>query len=249
MQNNVQKAQHVQNILISAATNDPYSFEDGDYEKCRKFFIEGFGIEKLPEVLGKNRDLKQFWQFIKNKFKHYSERREYIYEQFSPFLDYLEAGAPKSADDSISIALKDFDEEGIHTIWQKALKRRDEDPEGAITLARTLLESVCKHILDHSNVEYDESRIELPELYKLTSAQLNLSPHQHTEGIFRQILGGCSGIVGGLGQLRNKLSDAHGKGKKHYRPVSRHAQLAVNLSGSVALFLIETFNHSNKRGI
>lgn len=34
--------------------------------------------------------------------------------------------------------------------------------------------------------------------------------------------------------------DAHGAGRKRYRPAERHAALAVNLAGSMALFLIET---------
>ena len=82
-------------------------------------------------------------------------------------------------------------------------------------------------------------KIELPDLYRKISTELNLSPDQHTEGIFKQILGGCSGIVNGLGGLRNKLGDAHGKGSKSVRPLSRHAQLAVNVAGSMALLLIQ----------
>ena len=71
---------------------------------------------------------------------------------------------------------------------------------------------------------------------------MNLSPDQHTEQVFKQILGGCSSIVNGLGSLRNSLGDAHGKGIGHVRPSSRHARLAVNLSGSMALFLAETYS-------
>jgi hypothetical protein len=63
---NSEKAQHLQNILISTGTNDEYLFEEGDYEKYRQFFIDNFDNQKLPEVLRKNRDLKQYWQFIKN---------------------------------------------------------------------------------------------------------------------------------------------------------------------------------------
>jgi hypothetical protein len=81
----------------------------------------------------------------------------------------------------------------------------------------------------------------LSELYKKTSQELNLSPSQHTEEIFKQILGGCSGIINGLGSLRNKLGDAHGKGRINIKPAPRHAELAVNLSGTMALFLLETF--------
>jgi predicted transcriptional regulator len=132
-----------------------------------------------------------------------------------------------------------FDKESIHKVWQGALERRITDPEGAITLSRTLLESVCKHILDDLNISYDDG-MELPKLYRLLATALNLAPAQHTEQIFKQILTGCVSIVEGLGALRNKVSDAHGRGRKNVRPAARHAELAVNLAGSLATFLVVT---------
>jgi hypothetical protein len=95
--------------------------------------------------------------------------------------------------------------------------------------------------LDVRGIVYDSEKIELTALYKLVSNELNLSPSQHTQEVFKQILGGCSGVVNGLGTLRNRLGDAHGQGKQSVRPAPRHAELAVNLSGSVALFLVATF--------
>jgi hypothetical protein len=60
------------------------------------------------------------------------------------------------------------------------------------------------------------------------------------EEVFKRILGGATNVVENLGSLRNKIGDAHGKG----RPVAvlpRHAQLAVNLAGTIATFLVETW--------
>lgn len=107
-------------------------------------------------------------------------------------------------------------------------------------MARTLLESVCKHILDELDITYNEG-MDLPPLYKATSTALKLAPSQHTEEVFKQILGGCTAIVGGLGALRNRLSDAHGKGKVGIRPAPRHAELAVNLAGTMATYLVATW--------
>ncbi len=149
---------------------------------------------------------------------------------------------------SISETLECFAESSVNAAWQKALRRKQNDPEGAITLARSLLESVCKSILDRQNIEYDPDKMKLAELYKKTADALNLSPSQHTEKVFKQILGSCAGVVGGLGEIRNKLGDAHGKGKLSVKPQERHAELAVNLSGSVALYLIKTYfeTHSHE---
>jgi len=137
-----------------------------------------------------------------------------------------------------------FDEVHIHTQWQKAIDRKLSDPEGAITIARTLIESVLKHILDEKNIKYND-KFELSELYKEVAKSLNLAPEQHQEQIFKQILGGANGIISGLGSLRNKLGDAHGKSKANIKPKERHSELAVNLAGSMALFLYKTLKEEN----
>ena len=184
------------------------------------------------------RDLGQFWQFIKYRFAHYAERREFIWAEFGPLMGFLEKGeAPAAA--AINAELMDFSEGGVHDTWRKALERMTSDPEGAITLARSLLESVLKHILDARKVAYND-KADLPELYRLVAKELNLAPDQHTEDNFKRILGGITSVVNELGSLRNRLGDAHGKGKGGVRPAPRHAELAVNLAGSIALFLVET---------
>lgn len=106
-------------------------------------------------------------------------------------------------------------------------------------------EAVCKHILETSGTHYDD-KDDLPKLYKQTAEQLNVAPSQHTEQVFKQILGGCTAVVEGLGSLRNRLSDAHGKGKAGAKPAARHAELAVNLSGALAIFLLATWEASQK---
>lgn len=112
-------------------------------------------------------------------------------------------------------------------------------------MARTLLESVCKHILDEMKVAYEDNA-DLPTLYRHTAHALNLAPSQHTEQVFKQILGGCTAVVEGLGSLRNRLSDSHGKGKGGAKPAPRHAELAVNLAGAVATFLLATWKARNE---
>ena len=151
------------------------------------------------------------------------------------------AGSGSSpADEMISERLSSFDEGAIHDAWQKALVRRATDPEGAITAAKTLLETVCKHILDAMDRPYGDND-DLPRLYNAAADCLNLSPSQHSELVFKSILGNCQSVVGHLAGIRNKLGDSHGQGKRHVKPSARHAELAVNLAGSVALFLVSTW--------
>jgi hypothetical protein len=133
-----------------------------------------------------------------------------------------------------------FNPGDIHQRWQEALSRRLSDPRAAITSARTLLEDTCKWILDEAGVEFKDED-DLPILYRHLAKLLKLAPDGHTEQIFKQILGSCQSIVESLGAIRNKLSDAHSQGPKRAKPHPRHAELAVNLAGTMATFLIATW--------
>lgn len=241
-----EQAESLQNLLVSHATG---GYEDnGEYLRLRQVLLSAPRIEKsLPQYVRTCRNLHQFWEFIKHKFGTYAERRNFIWDDFRPLLEILErdGGAPSEA--SISSLLEQFDASHVQAVWSKALDRKKVDPEGAITMARTLLESVCKHVLDDLNQAYKDGD-DLPNLYKKASKSLNLAPSQHTEPVFKQILGGCTAIVEGLGSMRNQLGDAHGKGMYvNVIPAPRHAELAVNLSGAMAIFLIETLQKA-KRG-
>lgn len=65
------------------------------------------------------------------------------YQIFKVELDRLSA----PSDQAIGDVLQKLDEQMIHARWKAAIERRASDPEGAITLARTLLEDVCKWVL------------------------------------------------------------------------------------------------------
>ena len=233
--------ERLQNLLIAHATGG--QADDGEYRKLRQEVIENTRVrDVVPSFLRTCRTLAEFWQFIKSKHQHYAERRSFIWDSFRLIFERIESDKETPADKAVSEAMHKFSADSVHRLWTKAMDRREADPEGAITLARTLLEAVCKHILDERSVIYD-SDSDLPALYKAVAKTLNLAPSQHAETIFKQILGGCTAIVEGLGALRNRLSDAHGQGKKPVKPAPRHAELAVNLSGAVAMFLVAT--HEN----
>jgi hypothetical protein len=73
------------------------------------------------------------------------------------------------------------------------------------------------------------------------SKALKLAPADYTDEQLRRILGGATTVVEGLGSLRDREGDAHGRGRKSCKPSARHAGLAVNLAGSVAVFLMQTW--------
>jgi len=236
----LERAELLQDDLVGHATGG--GADDKTYKHERSFFVNERSLKDLlPSFVRTSRDLNQFWQFIKHQFGTYAERREFIYKAFTPLLDYLEESQDSPANEQISNSLKEFSESGVSVVWQRAMERRTDDPEGAITAAKSLLETVCKHILDDCNIEYDDKNIELHALYKKTAEQLHLAPEAHTHDLFKRILGSVSGVVSGLGQVRNEMGDAHGKGKVFIKPQQRHAEFVVNLAGATALFLVETY--------
>jgi hypothetical protein len=158
----------------------------------------------------------------------------------SPFYAVRLAPIGSPADESISATLAAFDPTQVHARWTMAMERRGSEPEGAITLARTLLEDVFKWILHQAGETWREAD-DLPILYRRLAKVLKLAPDDHTEAVFKQILGGCQSVVESLGTLRNKLGDAHSTGPKRARPQPRHAELAVNLAGAMATFLVATW--------
>ncbi|MBW4575078.1 MAG: abortive infection family protein [Aphanothece sp. CMT-3BRIN-NPC111] len=247
MTTRLDKVRQLQDIFIARATGGDTSNED--YSRLRLELLRDSTVrDLLPQFVKTCDELSKFWSFIKPKFSTYQERKAFIWEEFGSLIASLEQNiiAAHPADDDISAILVDFDTEHVHIAWQKALERRNEDPEAAITMARTLIESVCKHILDEAGITHSD-KDDLPKLYKETAKQLNMAPEQHQEEVFKQILGGCQTVIQGLGTLRNKLSDAHGKGKNAVKPSPRHAALAVNLAGSMAAFLVATWEERSSK--
>jgi hypothetical protein len=240
----INKVESLKAMLVSRATGG--EGDDIQYKNLRRELIELPRIARhLPQVVHVCRDLAEFWGFIKPKFATYAERREYLRREFEALLNALEDDFRSPSDSAISATIQAAGLSYVQEAWHKALERRATDAEGAITAARTLLESVCKHVLDSTGEPYDDTA-DLPKLYTMTAKQLNLSPSQHTEQLFKQILGGCQTVVEGLGAMRNRHSDAHGKGVYGTKPAPRHAELAVNLSGTMATFLLQTWEARQK---
>jgi len=124
------------------------------------------------------------------------------------------------------------------------------DPADAITSARALVESACRHILaDHG--EKPSAGAELSELVNSVVERLQLLPPDASEAgkgreALRKVVRSLRAALDGLVELRGLYGDPHGKppGFKGLEP--RHARLAATLAGAVATFLVET--HQSRRG-
>lgn len=197
-------------------------------------------LRRIPDWVASCRWGSQFWSFIKAQSSTYQGRRKFIRASLDPVFAFIERGETELSAASIEPLLGKVSSAAVGEAWARAQSRRETDPEGVITAARSLLESTCKYILDELGEKYKDSD-DLPQLYRGAASALNLSPASHTEQIFKQILSGCFSVVNGMAALRNEYGDAHGKGTKAVKPTTRHADLALNLAGSIAAFLINTY--------
>ncbi|WP_394838696.1 abortive infection family protein [Pendulispora rubella] len=229
------------NTLVSRATGG--GGDDRTYALARRALLDDPELAHVtPRWVRSCRNLSDFWGMIQPKFGRYHERRDWLRVEMEPIFNVLEGRPPRPADESITERLRDSGAAYVHEMWEKALARREQDPDGAITLARTLLEEVCRFVLDEEGETYDE-KAELPKLYGLAAKKLMLAPSQHTEDIVKRILGGCHSIVEGLGALRSRLGDAHAKGRTGAHAAPRHAAFAVNVAGAAASFILETYEY------
>jgi len=240
----IEQVETLQRILVNRVSYVGVPDEAHEqYGELRRSLIQSARVKPvLPGFIIDCRSLDHAHSRIKEEvgFDSEKELRRHVWESLTEPLDLLERELIAPADFEVTGTLERLESAQIRGAWKKALDRRASDPEGAVTMARTLLESTCKHLLDEMDKSYDR-KDDLPTLYNNVAEELKLSPSQHSEEIFSRILGSTQQVVEGLGAVRNRHSDAHGNSDATGRPSERHAELAVNLAGSTASFLVKTY--------
>jgi hypothetical protein len=127
---------------------------------------------------------------------------------------------------------------------EKCGVRSNNDPEGALTAACSLLETTCKVIHELHQTQLPNKQ-DIQSLYKSTAKILKLSPDTNSpadiirDDVFK-IMSGLIGVVGGLGSLRTHAGDAHGRGIQPKRIDARLARVGINTASALSLFLLET---------
>jgi len=236
----IKKLQSLKKLLVDRATGSDEQEAVEQYVLLRQCIITDPTYSKAaPNWLVNCRDLNDFLSFIKTEFSTYEERRKFLREELDPLFQIAESRFPSLLEQQITENPQIIEENYIHELTRKAIERKTNDPEGAITLARTLLESVCRKILLDFETPIQENP-ELPQLYSAVSKALNLAPGSHSEHLFKKILGSCTQVIEGIGAIRNTHGDSHALKQKRARPGPRHATLVVNLAFSMSLFLLDT---------
>ncbi len=121
----------------------------------------------------------------------------------------------------------------VQRLWTKAKARVLTDPDGAITASKTMLESLCKLIINETGGTYTNND-DFPSLYQKAAQQFHFSPNTQTQAEYKRLAGSCSTIVNSISCIRNRESDAHASDKI---AETLQAKLVVNIAGAIALFL------------
>jgi len=118
------------------------------------------------------------------------------------------------------------------------------DTDLAIGTAKELIEIVCKSILKHNGLTNDPNW-NLGKLLKETTNTLDLKPkfvenQVQAETSIRQIIGGMSSIIQGIGELRNSYGSGHGKDADFKGLEPKYAKLIVGIVAELSIFYLAT---------
>jgi hypothetical protein len=117
-----------------------------------------------------------------------------------------------------------------------------ENPGLAFDLAKTLVESVCRAVLNERNIAFSEDD-DLPKLFKTASQHLPFLPptasgETEVRDSLKRTLGGLSTAIQGICELRNKCGFAsHGSGTPRPPMESVQALLAAEAADTIVGFL------------
>ncbi|MEU8949641.1 abortive infection family protein [Streptomyces sp. NPDC048489] len=139
----------------------------------------------------------------------------------------------------------------LHEHQERIRAGLERDPAAAIASCKELVESLCKIILDHQNIEFPPGE-DLPPLFKRVTTLLGLNAdavadHAKASATVVKILRTLTTTVQGLAELRNQLGLGHGRATPS-PALTRHARLALNSTVTVTEFVLDTWQDRIDRG-
>ena len=128
------------------------------------------------------------------------------------------------------------------------VQMQTENPTNAIGMAKELIESCCKTILDEKGVTYSKDD-DVPHQAGKTMDVFNLLPAnvQATDrgaDAIKAVLGSLRAIPTKLAEIRNPFGSGHGKSASLQGLEVRHAKLAVGSSITFVDFIWNTYESS-----
>lgn len=201
-------------------------FGDEDYEACI--------IDVLPDVLGPNLEhLDEVVAFVGLE-EWLKEHDEALHRRLFDQLPLL------TSEDLSALP----DRAAIETHLRRLHGSIDNDPEHAVGVAKELIESTVKLVLEELGVPFDTSA-DLPKLAKQAQRELGLHPgvlSPDARGVesSRKVLNGLTQIAIGIAELRNDYGTGHGRTSPTGGLKPRHARMAVDAATTYCRTLLAT---------
>ncbi len=137
---------------------------------------------------------------------------------------------------------------GLHQCqrdFERALGNIATDPEQAAGSASSLLESICKAILERAGEPVTDWKIR--PLVQQTAHHLDPAAGSAARPGIESAMRQLADLAQSVGTIRNRSGAAHGRSPDHQPLQPRHARLAVNAAATLGLFLLETAASQPKR--
>lgn len=150
------------------------------------------------------------------------------------------------ADIGVGDRLKEtgFTSEYLEQQKKLLLEKVSSHPTASIGIAKELIESCCKTILENRNTEYLKSD-DVSKLVDKTQRALAINPREVDGSIpdakaIKALLGSLASVAQHLAELRNIYGTGHGKPISFRGLTERHARLAAGAALSLVTYLWET---------
>lgn len=178
----------------------------------------------------------------------YDEHYAKIYEKCKEIVARLKGGTTVIAMTAENLKNK-FSSEYLSQQIDLMVEMQNTNPTNAIGMAKELIESCCKTILEEMQISYSKDD-DVPQLTDKTMKALNLLPSnvQPTDrgaDAIKAVLGNLRAIPTKLAEIRNPFGSGHGKSASFQGLEVRHAKLAVGSSITFVDFIWSTYENQN----
>ncbi len=181
----------------------------------------------------------------------YEEKYARIYQKCKAIMDRLEGSSSAIAKTADNLKEK-FSSEYMSKQIELMVSMQSTNPTNAIGMAKELIESCCKTILEDLGIAWSKTD-DVPQLTSKTMDALNLLPAnvQETDqgaDAIKAVLGNLRAIPSKLAEIRNPFGSGHGKSASFQGLEERHAKLAVGSSITFVDFIWSTYENQKKTG-
>ncbi len=220
---------------------------DADDANRAKLLVDLFHHYEEKMEYEFNKDYEDVFSWGNNS--RYDEKYAKLYQKCKEVTDRLEGSTAVIAQTAEELKTK-FSSEYLSRQIDLMVQMQVSDPTNAIGMAKELIESCCKTILDEKGIAYTKND-DVPQLADKTMDALNLLPTnvQPTDrgaGAIKAVLGNLRAIPTKLAEIRNPFGSGHGKSASFQGLEVRHAKLAVGSSITFVDFVWSTYKASKK---